>query len=160
MNISILLCSLLLLIPNAVFGAPKSSDLVGTWNCSPYEIKGDKYIIMTIDYPTYLSDGEFTERSTATLTTFDGTIANMEIRMHGRWTLTNDIIEILFTKGEFISSDNSAFPVSAGQESLDAQIKRKNWVKLRVLSSGDELVTMQIEAENKQAEVETSCIKA
>jgi hypothetical protein len=160
MNPVIIVRTTLLLVPCTVLGAPSNADIEGAWKCGPYEMQGSEFVIVATDRPTYSSDGKFTEVGIATYTDSDGSSVRMETRLTGNWMLIKDIIEIHFTSAEFVSSDSPAFPVAKGQASLDAQMKRKNWGKKRVLSYGEKLVTVPVEALNKQAEVQVSCSKA
>jgi hypothetical protein len=154
------LASLLLLSPATVLSDPKYSDIVGSWLCGPYEIKGSDFSVSAIDRTTYSADGQVTEWSTVTITMPDGTIVRTESRYEGHWTLTGDIIEREYKTWKFLSSDSPTISIAKGQASVDAQMQRKNWSKSRILEYDEQLVTIPVESMYKEAEVRVSCGKA
>ena len=160
MNFRLLLLSLLLILSCTVTGAP-SANIVGAWVCGPYEISDQDFAITAVDRPVYSNDGTFAELGKATYTLPGGTKIRTETKHAGHWSLQADLIEIRFTSAEFLSSDHPAVTVAAGQASLDAMMQRKNWTRKRILKlDGQELVTIPVDTNLKQAEVKVSCSKA
>jgi len=155
-----ILVSLALLLPTVAFGAPHVSDVIGTWVCASDEMTGSDYFLSSIDRRTYAKDGQFTKESQVTYSMTDGTQIHVETRIEGKWKLTEDFIEILYTSGKFLSSDSPSISIEEGQATMDAGLNRKSWSKARVLEYGERLVMLPFENNTRQAEVMVSCGKA
>ncbi|MFT3807665.1 hypothetical protein [Arenimonas sp.] len=147
-----------LLMALGASAAPKAADIEGAWVCGPYQMHGNGMEISAVDRPVYSPGGAFEEVGYATYTFPDGTEIRVEIKLMGGWSLDGDIIEIRYTYAEFLSSDHPKLSIAAGQAALDAKMQRKAWSKKRILAHGPgSLVTIPIEVEDKQAEVQVSC---
>lgn len=68
-------------------------------------------------------------------------------------------LESHFGKSEFLWSDDPTYTIAMGQEDLDAQVKKKDWAKSKILELGEKLVTTPIESMYKGAEVVSTCVR-
>ena len=106
---------------------------------------------------TYASDGSYRETSETAYRLTNGKVVTLRDRSRGSWTLKDDVIFVRYDKVEFLSSDDPAYTVKMGQDSADAQQKKKTWSKSRILELGDRLVKFPVEAMYKGAEVKVTC---
>ena len=142
----------------AAGGTPNIS-LPGVWKCGPYTMAGERFDITAVEISTYLKDGSYRSTSELTVRLAGGKVVKTRERSYGSWTLLNDIIEIRYNKVEFLSSDDPAYTKEMGQAASNAQQKKKNWAKYKILELKDKLIMLPIELMYKAAEVKVSCVR-
>lgn len=148
-----------LTLPLAALAAPQAPDIVGAWTCGPYETPGPDLSASTIDRRVYSDNGYFTEHSFVTYTR-EGLQIRTETRNTGTWSLQGDLIEVRFNSSKFLSSDHPAFTVAHGQATLDAMRRAKNSETKRIVQFDEQnMVTVPVDAADKQAPVQVSCSK-
>lgn len=151
------LVALLTLSPLPSLGAVTPSNIEGTWSCDPYTMKGKNITITVEERHKYEKGGMYSERGTSTITVLDGRTVTTESSLSGSWLLSNGIIELEFTSGKFLSSSSQNYTIQMGQDALDAELKKKNWSKMRVLEFHKRLVTTAVDPMYKEAQVLVSC---
>jgi hypothetical protein len=140
-------------------GDARNVSLLGAWKCGPYAMAGERFDITAMETSTYLTDGSYRATSELTVRLAGGKVVKTRDRSYGSWTLKNDIIEIRYNKVEFLSSDDPAYTTEMGQADSDAQQKKKNWAKYKILELNDKLILLPVESMYKAAEVTVTCVR-
>lgn len=152
-----------LLILSSIFSGAGSTalmkDVVGSWKCGPYAMKGPDFSISVVDYPSYDSSGSFSELSVSTISMENGSSATTKTTSSGSWRLSGKIIEVTFKSIKFLSSDNPKYTIKMGQSDADALLHEKDWSRKEVLEHGARLVTRPVDAQHEEAVVTVSCVR-
>lgn len=133
--------------------------LHGTWKCDPVTMVGTGFDLTLTSNKTYQRDGSYRGTSDVAVRVANGKVVRTRDRSFGSWTLKEDIIKVHYDKVEFLSSDDPAYTLKTGQMDADAQQKRKNWSKSKILTLDDKLVTVPVESMYKGAEVVVTCAR-
>jgi hypothetical protein len=140
-------------------GDARNVALLGTWKCGPYSMVGDGFETTATETSTYQTDGSYRGTTELSVRLASGKVVNTTSSSFGSWSLKDDIIEISYDKVEFLSSDEPTYTVEMGQADADAQLKKKNWSKSRILELDGKLTTVPVESMYKGAEVEVTCVR-
>jgi len=143
--------------PSLSLGAVSSSNIEGTWACDPYTMNGKGLTIAVVEQHTYGNGGSYSELSTSTIKSGGGGTVIAKSGLSGSWLLANDVIELKFTSGQFLSSSNPNYTLEMGQHALDLQLQKKNWSKMKVLEFHKRLVTTPVDPMYKEAKVLVTC---
>lgn len=146
--------------PLPSLGAVSQSRINGTWNCEPYTMNGKNMTITVEEQHTYGKDGSYSELSTSTIKGDSGGTVTTKSSLSGSWLLTKGVIELQFNSGGFFFSSNRNYTLEMGQHDLDAQLKKKNWAKMKILESRKRLVTTTVDPMYKEAQVLVTCTRA
>jgi hypothetical protein len=137
----------------------RNISLAGTWKCGPYAIEGERFKITALETSTYLTDGGYRSSSELTVRLAGGKVVKTRDRSFGNWALKRGIIEIDYRKVEFLSSDDPAYTVEMGQRDSDAQQKKKNWAKYKIMDLNEKLILLPVETMYKAAAVKITCVR-
>lgn len=141
-------------------GIVPSMPLQGVWKCDPYTLTGKGFATTATETSTFLMDGSYRGTSELIIRLESGRVVKTRDRSFGNWTLKDNIIKIHYDKVEFLSSDDPTYTVQMGQSNADAQQKKKNWSKSKILHLDDKLVTSPIESMYKGADVVVTCVRS
>ncbi|MDQ1817280.1 hypothetical protein [Massilia scottii] len=133
--------------------------LLGEWKCGPYTMAGPELTITVEQTSNYSNDSKFWAIAEVDIRLTNGKVIKTRNRASGNWSLKNRIIEIHYDNVEFLSSGDPSLTVAMGQAALDAQQKKRNWARFKVLELGKRFVSVPLEVINKAAEVEVICIR-
>ena len=137
-----------------------SQDVQGSWTCGPYELTGEEFTALATDRTHYEPSGDYLSEGEATYTFYETEKVTVRMRHKGTWSVENGVIHVIYDSAQFLSSDSPIFTVAMGQAGLDAQMKKRNWVKKRILRHTPNLVTIPVDPLHTAARIEVSCAKA
>ena len=133
--------------------------LLGDWKCGPTTMVGEDFQVTTSTATTYGPDGRYQSLSEINVQLSSGKVVRTRDQVWGSWSLKGRIVEVRYARVKFLWSDDPSYTVDMGQEDAEAQLRKKDWAKLRIISYGSEMVTTPIESMYKGAEVLTTCVR-
>jgi hypothetical protein len=104
--------------------------------------------------------GAYYEIGTSLIKADNGITLKTQSSLSGAWSVDKDTIELQFSSGKFLDSNNSNYTIAMGQRALDEELKKKRWSKSKVLEYRKHLVTTPINPTYKEAQVVVTCTRA
>jgi hypothetical protein len=138
-----------------------SQDLVGTWKCGPTPMYGPGFTITLLTTTIRREDGRFSSKLKAEVVEKGKEpVVNFDA-IEGVWTLKGDVLTETIHSAAFISSTDPSATAEKAQARANVQLQKTRVYPNRVLKfERDQITTIPIGSEYKEAEVELVCKRA
>jgi hypothetical protein len=120
---------------------------------------GEGFAMTAVESATYLGNGNYLTVTELKIRLKNGKIITASERSSGSWALADDVVNIRYDKVEFLSFDDPAYTKQVGQAAVDAQQKKKNWAKYRIIELEEKLILLPVEPLYAAAASAVTCVR-